>query len=49
MLAELPLPVYVTTDYDSNMTDALSTLATKDPRTGTLPLVGRFAGPAVDF
>ena len=32
MLAELPLPVYVTTDYDSNMTDALSTLATKDPR-----------------
>jgi hypothetical protein len=32
MLAELPLPVYVTTDYDSNMTEALSTLATKDPK-----------------
>jgi hypothetical protein len=32
MLAELPLPVYVTTDYDSNMTNALGTLATKDPR-----------------
>lgn len=32
LLAELPLPVYVTTDYDNNMTDALSILATKDPK-----------------
>jgi hypothetical protein len=32
MLAELPLPVYVTTDYDNNMIDALKTIATKDPK-----------------
>jgi len=32
VLAELPLPVYVTTDYDNNMTDALSTIRTKEPK-----------------
>ena len=32
MLAELPLPVYVTTDYDSNMMEALKTQPMREPK-----------------